>query len=57
MRDQIIRFLRDEQGMTTVEYAVAASLVTVAVVAAFNALGGAVGSTLTSLTNAISGTP
>jgi pilus assembly protein Flp/PilA len=57
MRDQIIRFLREEEGLTTVEYAVAGALVTVAVVAAFTALGGAVGSTITTLTNAVNGTP
>jgi Flp pilus assembly pilin Flp len=33
MRDQITHFFRDEEGLTTVEYAVAGALVTVAVVA------------------------
>ena len=40
MRDQIRNFLRDEEGLTTVEYAVAGALITVAVVAAFTTLGG-----------------
>jgi pilus assembly protein Flp/PilA len=57
MKERIMNFLRDEEGLTTVEYAVAGALVTVAVVAAFTALGGAVGTTITSLTNAVNGTP
>ena len=35
-------FLRDEDGLTIVEYAVAAALITTAVAAAFLALGGEV---------------
>lgn len=33
-------FLRDEEGLTVVEYAVAAALVSVAVIGAFTLLGG-----------------
>jgi len=37
--DKILSFVRDESGLTTVEYAVAGSLITLAVIAAFEALG------------------
>jgi pilus assembly protein Flp/PilA len=36
-------FFRDEEGLTTVEYAIAGGLVGAAVIAAFLALGGEVG--------------
>ncbi|HVF87975.1 MAG TPA: hypothetical protein VM866_10310 [Pyrinomonadaceae bacterium] len=38
----IKKFLRDESGLELSEYAVAAALVAVAVVATFKALGGAI---------------
>jgi pilus assembly protein Flp/PilA len=34
------KFIRDQRGLTTVEYAVAGALITAAVVAAFTLLGG-----------------
>lgn len=46
MKNLIMSFLRDEEGLTTVEYAVAGALITVAVVAAFTALGGSVAGTI-----------
>lgn len=39
MKEKIMKFLRDEQGLTTVEYAVAGALIAAAVVASFRALG------------------
>jgi pilus assembly protein Flp/PilA len=42
-------FLRDEEGLTTVEYAIAGGLVGLAVVGAFTALGGHVGAVITSI--------
>ena len=42
MKDKLMAFLRDEDGLTIVEYAVAAALITTAVAAAFFALGGEV---------------
>ena len=39
----VSKFVRKEEGLTTVEYAIAGTLVALAVVAAFTALGGAVG--------------
>lgn len=53
MKEKIMSFVRDEDGLTTVEYAVAGALVTVAVVLAFQALGAAVGVTIGLLTGAV----
>lgn len=39
MIDRIKTFLRDQDGLTIVEYAVAAGMITALVVAAFTALG------------------
>lgn len=51
--DKIFAFLRDESGLTTVEYAVAGALVTVAVVMAFTNLGTAVAATINTITAAL----
>jgi pilus assembly protein Flp/PilA len=42
MRKYVFAFLRDEQGLTMVEYAVAGTLITLGAVAAFTRLGTAV---------------
>lgn len=42
MKEKIVKFLRDEKGLTTVEYAVAGALVAAAVVLSFEQLGTAV---------------
>lgn len=42
MKAKIMAFLRDEEGLTIVEYAVAAGLITAAAVLAFETLGGTV---------------
>jgi pilus assembly protein Flp/PilA len=39
MKKHAVKFLRDEEGVTIVEYAVAAGLISAAVVAAFVLLG------------------
>jgi pilus assembly protein Flp/PilA len=46
----IKKFLRDEQGLTTVEYAIAGGLVGAAVIAAFIALGGEVNNVIEGIT-------
>lgn len=46
-------FVRDEEGLTTVEYSVAGALISLGLVAAFTALGAQVGVTLATLTAAI----
>ena len=42
MRTRFMRFLRDEDGLTMVEYAIAGSLVGLACVLAFTNLGNAI---------------
>ena len=56
MKKFILDFMRDEEGLTTVEYAVAGSLVAAAVVASFTALGGGVKGVINTLTTAVGGT-
>ena len=43
MKFDIKSFLADEEGLTTVEYAVAGTLIALAVIAAFSTLGTTVG--------------
>jgi pilus assembly protein Flp/PilA len=50
----IKNFLRDETGLELSEYAVAAALVAIAVVAAFTLLGGAISDRITGLAETIS---
>lgn len=47
-------FWQDEEGLTAVEYAVAGSLIALAVVTAFTNLGSAVGNAINDMTNVIS---
>jgi Flp pilus assembly pilin Flp len=49
----IKKFLRDETGLELSEYAVAAALIAVAVVAAFGALGTSISGKITELTDHI----
>ena len=53
MKKFILDFLREEEGLTTVEYAVAGALVAAAVVTAFTDLGSAVGNVITNITEEI----
>jgi pilus assembly protein Flp/PilA len=53
MMQLIMKFIRDERGLTTVEYAVAGALITVAVVLAFTNLGVAVQTTINTITAAL----
>lgn len=54
-KQALVAFLRDEEGLETVEYAVAGSLIVAGSVAAFTALGDAVTAELGRLTTAITG--
>ena len=49
MKEKLLAFLRDEDGLTIVEYAVAASLITATVAGTFFALGGTVEGVITNL--------
>ncbi len=57
MKEKIMNFLRDEEGLTTVEYAVAGALVAAAVVLAFTNLGTQVGDVIGNLEAAITPAP
>lgn len=49
------KFLQEEEGLTTVEYAIAGSLVGLAVVGAFTDLGDSVGDVIVGLDEAVCG--
>jgi len=51
--NKLVKFLKDEEGLTTVEYAVAGTLIALAVVAAFTALGTAVQTSIESITSVL----
>jgi pilus assembly protein Flp/PilA len=42
LKQAVLNFIREEEGLTVVEYAVAGGLISLAVVASFTALGDAV---------------
>jgi pilus assembly protein Flp/PilA len=49
----LLAFLRDEEGLTTVEYAIAGGLVGAGVIGAFNLLGLEVASVIEDITDAL----
>ncbi len=53
MKEKLITFLKIEEGLTIVEYAVAAGMITLLVVGAFQNLGGAVQAVITTITGFI----
>ncbi len=53
MKNAIKTFLMEEEGLTTVEYAIAGSLVGAAVIFAFTELGVAVGDVITNITDCL----
>lgn len=57
MKTKVMKFLQDEEGLTVVEYAVAAGLISAVVVAAFRALGLTVNGIITNLNAALTGGP
>lgn len=54
MKKHAMKFLRDEEGLTTVEYAIAGGLVGAAVIAAFGFLGDEVARIITAIWTALS---
>jgi pilus assembly protein Flp/PilA len=56
MKKQVMTFLRDEEGLTIVEYAVAAGLISALVVTAFTNLGARVLVIINGLVTALGGT-
>lgn len=57
MKKKALAFLRNEEGLTIVEYAVAAGLISAAVVTAFTLLGGQILVIINALITALGGTP
>jgi pilus assembly protein Flp/PilA len=57
MIERITQFVRDEEGLTMVEYAIAGSLVGLAAVTAFTNLGDAVVLKINAMITAMGGTP
>lgn len=55
MQNGIKRFLRDEEGLTMVEYAVAGGLICAAAVAAFTLLGEEVANVINYIVGVLSG--
>lgn len=55
MFNLIARLAKREEGLTTVEYAIAGTLVALAVVLAFTALGTAVGSRINQIVTVLGG--
>ena len=53
MKEKALTFLRDEEGLTIVEYAIAAGLIAAAVVTAFTDLGARVLAIITGLVTAL----
>lgn len=55
LQQAVMSFIREEEGLTIVEYAVAGGLITVAVALAFTQLGGAVLNRINQLIAAVNG--
>ncbi|MFZ6047226.1 Flp family type IVb pilin [Pseudomonas sp. CR3202] len=53
IKTSVMKFVKDEDGLTIVEYAVAGGLITVAVAAAFVTLGTHVNTNITDLCKAV----
>ena len=53
MKSFIVAFLKDEEGLTMVEYAIAGALVSIAAVTAFTNLGTAVANRINALVTAV----
>lgn len=51
----LMKFIRDEEGLTTVEYAIAGGLVGAAVIAAFQLLGTEVGRVINAIAGVLAG--
>ena len=56
IKASVVKFVKDEDGLTIVEYAVAGGLITVAVAAIFVKLGSAVTNQITALCKAVTNT-
>jgi pilus assembly protein Flp/PilA len=57
LKHAVMNFIREEEGLTIVEYAIAGGLISVAVATMFSELGTAVLGVITQLRDAVLGTP
>ena len=57
MKEKLMAFFREEEGLTTVEYAIAGGLVGSAVILGFVALGTTVDGIIDEIVTALGGTP
>lgn len=55
IKDKVLGFFREEEGLTTVEYAIAGALVGLFVVGAFTSLGTAVKDTVCDIVKVLGG--
>jgi pilus assembly protein Flp/PilA len=55
IKASVVKFVKDEDGLTIVEYAVAGGLITVAVAVMFGKLGAEVNTKITGLCGAVKG--
>ena len=55
IKASVVKFIKDEDGLTIVEYAVAGGLISLAVAAAFTTLGGTISTQLGRLGTCMSG--
>ncbi len=51
--ERLIRFFKDEEGVTAIEYGLIAALIAVAIIAAVDLVGGKLGNTFTSVSSAL----
>ena len=55
MKNHVMKFVSNEEGLTTVEYAIAGAMVGAAVIGAFSLLGGNVKNVITAIAGVIGG--
>jgi pilus assembly protein Flp/PilA len=55
IKEAVVKFIKDEEGLTMVEYAVAGALVAVACVTAFTTLGREIGAAINRMIGAMGG--
>lgn len=55
MKEQIVRFLKDEDGATAIEYGLIAGLIAVVIIAALTLLGGELDKSFTKVKDAVAG--
>jgi pilus assembly protein Flp/PilA len=55
LKQSVVAFLRDEEGLTVVEYAIAGGLVGLAVITAFTDLGGEVARIINAIVGLLKG--